>query len=186
MLKKMALFLMLSAMSFASQFVTLENGKTVLLKDDGTYEQVTLIKKNGKMIALKKDGTWEAVPEDVVIAETVVNEKSKAAYKAKTSKLAKMLIGTWESPDGSLVYKFEKGGKLSIKNKNKWVETTYKVDDVNEKMRNVVVNIGEEGNLGFISFGGEHWILHIDEDGKTLHNESLKLRTLKDVMLVRK
>jgi len=97
-----------------------------------------------------------------------------------------MLIGTWESSDGSLVYKFEKGGKLSIKNKNKWVETTYKVDDVNEKMRNVVVNIGEEGNLGFISFGGEHWILHIDEDGKTLHNESLKLRTLKDVMLVRK
>jgi len=187
MMKKSFLVLLVAASSlFASQFVTLENGKTVLLKDDGTYEQVTLIKKDGKMIALKKDGTWEAVPEDVVVAETVVNEKSKAAYKAKTSKLAKMLIGTWESSDGSLVYKFENGGKISIKNKNKWVKTTYKVDDVNEKMRNVVVNIGEEGNLGFISFGGEHWILHIDEDGRTMHNESLKLRTLKDVVLVRK
>jgi len=186
MFKKSFLVLLAVTSLFASQFVTLENGKTVLLKDDGTYEQVTLVKKNGKMIALKKDGTWEAVPEDVVVAETVVNEKSKAAYKAKTSKLAKMLIGTWESLDGSLVYKFEKGGKLSIKNRNKLVETTYKVDDINEKLRNIVVNIGEEGSLGFISFGGEHWILHIDEDGKTLHNESLKLRTLKDVVLVRK
>jgi len=186
MMKKSFLALVMVFSLFASEFVTLENGKTVLLKDDGTYEQVTLIKKDGKMIALKKDGTWETVPEDVVVAKTVVNKKSKAVYKAKTSKLAKMLIGTWESPDGSLVYKFEKGGKLSIKEKNKWIATTYKVDDVNEKMRNIVVNIGEESSLGFISFGGEHWILHIDEDGKTLHNESLKLKTLKDVVLVRK
>ena len=185
MLKKSFLILMAASSLFASQFVTLENGKTVLLKDDGTYEQVTLIKKNGKMIALKKDGTWEEVSEDVVVAETVVNEKSKAAYKAKTSKLAKMLIGRWETVDGSLVYEFKDGGKLRLKNGNKWSETTYKVEDVNENMRNVVVNIGEEGSLGFISFGGEHWILHIDEDGKSIHNESLKLRTLKDVVLYR-
>jgi len=181
-------FLLLLAISslFASEFVTLENGKTVLLKDDGTYEQVTLIKKNGKMVALKKDGTWEIVPEDVVVAETIVNKKNKSTYKAKTSKLAKLLIGRWESVDGTLVYEFKDNGKLRLKNRNRWSETTYKVEDVNEKMRNVVVNIGEESSLGFISLGGEHWILHIDEDGKSIHNESLKLRTLKDVVLYRK
>jgi len=52
MMKKSFLVLLAVSSLFASQFVTLENGKTVLLEDDGTYEQVTLIKKNGKMIAL--------------------------------------------------------------------------------------------------------------------------------------
>ena len=186
MSKKISLFLLGTACAFASQFVTLENGKTVLLKDDGTYEQVTLIKKDGKMIALKKDGTWERVPEKSVIAETVVNKKSEAAYKAAHSKLAKSLIGEWESPDGSLVYLFDKEGGLRIKEKNRWQKTTYKVEDVDEAKRNVVVNVGEEGSLGFISFGGEQWILHLDDDGKTLHNESLKLRALKDVMLIKR
>lgn len=186
MLKKISLTLIAAVLAFGSEFVTLENGKTVILKSDGTWEPVTLIKKDGKMIALKKDGTWEEVPEKNVVAETVVNKKSEAAYKAKTSKLAKTLIGRWESPDGSLVYEFSDNGKLRVKEKNKWTTTTYKIDDVNEEKRNVVVNVGEEGSLGFISFGGEQWVLHIDEDGNTIHNESLKLRALKDVVLHRR
>ena len=185
MLKKISLTLFAAVLAFGSQFVTLENGKTVILKSDGTWEPVTLIKKDGKIIALKKDGTWEEVPERNVVAETVVNKKSEAAYKAKTSKLAKALIGRWESPDGSLVYQFSDDGKLRLKEGNKWRTTTYRVDDVDRAKCNIVVNVGEEGSLGFISFGGEQWILHIDEDGRTLHNESLKLRTLKDVVLHR-
>jgi hypothetical protein len=185
MLRKIGLFVLASGMLLASQFVTLENGKTILLKDDGTYEQVTLVKREGKMIALKKDGTWEAVPEDIVVAETVVNKKSKAAYRARISKLAKALIGVWESRDGALVYRFDRDGKLRIKERNRWKETTWKVDDVDEAKRNIVVNIGEGENLGFLSFGGEHWILHIDEDGRTMHNETLKLRTFKDVVLIK-
>lgn len=185
MLKKV-LFLA-SVLSFlsASNFVTLENGKTILLKDNGTYEEVTLIKKDGKMIALKKDGTWESVDEDVVVAQTVVNKKSKALYRAKNSKLAKELIGKWVSPCGKIAYTFKKDGQLIIKDGVKLKKSTYKVEDVDEKRRNIVVNVGEEGNLGFISFGGDQWILHIDEDGKTMHNESLKLRSLKDVVLIK-
>jgi len=43
MLKKI-LFMLIGALTlFASEFVTLEDGRTIMLKDDGTYEEVTLI-----------------------------------------------------------------------------------------------------------------------------------------------
>ncbi|RUM44706.1 MAG: hypothetical protein DSY46_05020 [Hydrogenimonas sp.] len=184
MLKKIALFVLGSTLLCASQFVLLENGQTIWLKDDGTYEKVTLIKRDGQMVALKKDGTWEVVPEKIVIAETVVNPKSQAHYKAKTSLLAKTLVGVWKSRDGNLIYEFQEDGTLRIKEKNRWKKTTYQIDDIDEVKRNIVVNIGESERLGFLSLGGEHWILHIDEDGQ-LHNLTLKLKIFKDIALMK-
>lgn len=61
----------------ASQFVILKNGKAVVLKDDGTYEEVILVEREGKTVALKKDGTWESVPEKNIFVETTSLKKTE-------------------------------------------------------------------------------------------------------------
>ena len=186
MRRKFFILVFLSLLSMASQFVILKNGKAVVLKDDGTYEEVILVEREGKTVALKKDGTWESVPEKDIFVETTSLKKNGVPDRDDRSDLVKELIGKWESPDASLVYIFKKDGKLSIRQNGKWRDTTYKVDDVDINMRNIVVNVGEKGRVGFLSFGGENWVLHIDEDGKTLHNDSLKLKTFKDITLFKR
>ncbi len=183
MFKKILLLLLFTFTAFANEFVQLPNGKTILLKDDGTYEEVTVIEKEGKVIALKKDGTWEALPESVPVVERV-GVKSDAA-NAASSELAKLLIGRWESRDGSTVYEFKSDNTMRIKRDNRWKSTTYKVDDVNEKKRNIVVNIGEGSRLGFLSIGGEHRRLHIEDDNRTMHDETYKILHFKDLVLIK-
>lgn len=168
---------------FASEFVTLEDGRTIMLKDDGTYEEVTLIIKDGKQIALKKDGTWEALPHEVPVVESVGVQRQKMGPAA--SAFAKILIGRWESRDGATVYEFKPDGTMRLKRNNRWKSTTYRVDDVNESKRNIVVNIGEGSRLGFLSIGGEHRVLHIEEDGRTMHDESYKVKHLRDLVLIK-
>jgi len=182
---KKILFMLLAVITlFASEFITLEDGRTIMLKDDGTYEEVTLIIKDGKQIALKKDGTWEALPREVPIVESVGGKRSKMS--ASASAFAKILIGRWESKDGATVYEFRPDGTMRIKRSNRWRSTTYSVDDVDEAKRNIVVNIGEGSRLGFLSIGGEHRTLHIEEDGKTMHDESFKVKHLRDLVLIKR
>ncbi|WP_457594496.1 hypothetical protein [Hydrogenimonas sp.] len=175
-------FLSASAL-FASEFVLLESGRTILLNDDGTYEEVTLIEKDGKQIALKKDGTWMVVPKSVPVVETVKHREKKGA---ETSKLAKLLVGRWESRDGATVYDFRADGTVRIKRDNRWTTTTYRVDDVDEAKRTLIVNIGEGSRLGFLSIGGEHRRFRIEADGRRLHDETYKIRHYKDLVLIRR
>ncbi len=176
------LFLSLSVL-FGSEFVLLESGRTILLNDDGTYEEVTLIEKDGKQIALKKDGTWMVVPEKVPVVEAVGSRRKEGA---EASELAKLLVGRWESRDGTFVYDFGADGTMRIKRDNRWRTTTYRVDDVDEGRRSLVVNIGEGSRLGFLSIGGEQRRLHIEEDGARLHDETYRIRHYKDLVLIRR
>ena len=181
MRKKIVFLALLSIFAFASEFVKLEDGRVIMLKDDGRYEEVTLINKGGREIVLKGDGTWEELSQEVPVVETVgVNSAQK---RAASSKLAKSLIGRWESENGAFVYEFHPDGKMRIKSKNRWRSTTYRVDDVNEERRNIVLNVGESSRLGFLSIGGEHKTLHIEEDNRTMHDESYRIKHLRDLVL---
>ncbi len=184
MLKKILFIMIPLMMTFASEFVTLEDGRVIMLKDNGRYEEVTLINKNGKQIALKKDGTWEEVSQEVPVVETIGKKVSQ--NRAASSELAKSLIGRWESKNGAFVYEFRPDGTMRIKRDNRWKSTTYKVDEVNEKKRNIVLNIGEGSRLGFLSIGGEHRTLHIEEDNKTMHDESYRVKHLRDLVLIKR
>ncbi len=183
MLKKTLLLFLAAAAAFAVEFVTLGDGRTVMLKDDGTYEEVTLIIKDGKTIALKNDGTWIRVDEDVPVVESVGTKRAQKSFNS--SKLAKILPGRWESRDGSTVYEFGTDGTVRIKRDNRWKRLSYRIDDVDEQKRNIVVNIGENSRIGFLSIGGEQRVLHIEDDGKTMHDESYRLKHLRDLVLIK-
>ena len=58
-----ALFFLFSMvlLIFAGEYITLDNGKVILLKPDGTWQEVKVVKKGSETIAIKPDGTWEKV-----------------------------------------------------------------------------------------------------------------------------
>jgi hypothetical protein len=165
---------------YAGSYVTLDSGKTIYLKDDGTWEEVNIIKKNSKTIALKKDGTWEEVDaKDVEAANIVTN---KIDEKFKNSKLGKALLGRWESVDGSLYLTFtpqKAEFKKRVKNGFKKVAGKWRIENIDEDKRRVVVNIAEGARLGFLTFGGVIRKLRFSEDLNTLYDESEKIERLK-------
>jgi len=182
MLKKLLFITAAFIFAYAAEYITLDNGKTVLLKDDGTWEEVTVIKKGGKNIALKKDGTWEEVAaKDIETANTLTNKKSE---KYKDSRFAKALLGEWESDDGSVKYIFRKEKAVFKKDKER-VEGKWSIEYLNEKSGKLIVNISEGARLGFISFGGVSRNLRFSPDTDTLFDESEKMEKMIDVKLHR-
>ncbi len=180
MKKKIPLLLFASLLAFSSEYITLDNGKTVLLKDDGTWEEVTIVKKGDKNIALRKDGKWEEIkPKDIEAAQTITNETSK---KYMDSKFAKALLGEWRSRDGNIKYLFKKD-KAVFKKGSRVVEGKWSIEHIDEPKRKIIVNIGEDARLGFLSFGGVSRNLRFSPDFKTLYDESEKLEKLTDIEL---
>ncbi len=175
----LSLFLLISTL-LADTYMTLDNGKTVLLKDDGTWEEVKIVKKGDKTIALKKDGTWEEItPKSVESANLLTNE---ADQKFKDTKLGKALLGKWKSEDGDEYLVFTKKRatyKKRLKNGFKTITGKWIIEKMDEKSRRVVVNIGEGARLGFLTFGGIIRKLRFGNSLDTLYDESDKLSEMK-------
>ncbi len=181
-MKKSALLAFFVVALFGAEYITLDNGKTILLKDDGTWEEVTIVKKGDKNIALRKDGKWEEVkPDDIESADVL---KGGGTDRFMDSKFAKALLGKWESPDGKIEYTFTKD-KAVFKKGPKVVEGKWSIEYLDESKRKMIVNIGEGARLGFLSFGGIARSLKFSPDFDKLYDESEKMESLKDVVLYR-
>jgi len=151
---KKLLLLLSSIALFAGEYITLDNGKVILLKPDGTWQEVQVVKKGAETIAIKPDGTWEKVESKKIEAanklETAIDKKYKDIPLVKT------LIGRWRG-DG-MEYNFTpdraflkiKSGHTYKSYKGKWI-----VEKVDEKNRTLKINIAEGARLGFLTFGGD-------------------------------
>ena len=171
-MKKLLIFAFCLLALSAGEYITLDNGKVILLKPDGTWQEVKVVKKGGETIAIKPDGTWEKVEATKIEAanklETAVDKKYK------DDPLVRTLIGKWKG-DG-IYYKFDldnavlrkKEGHTTKTITGKWV-----VEKVDEKNRRVVINIGEGARLGFLTFGGDIRKLRI-VDNDTIVDETEK------------
>ncbi len=181
MVKKTLFALLFSAaLSNGADGIPLDDGSTLFLKSDGSYEIHRVVEIDGKKILLIGEGRWEPYTKKLKPEQKRSIKKSPSA-----SSLAKLLVGRWESRDGSFVYEFREDGTARIKRSNRWVESGYIVEDVDKERRSVVVNIGENRRFGFLSVGGEQKVLRIDEDNKTMHDESFKLKHLRDLVLIK-
>jgi len=148
---------------FASEYITLDNGKVIMLKDDGTWQEVQVVKKGNETIAIKPDGTWEKIEAKRI--ETANKLETAADKKFKDSPLVRKLIGKWEG-DG-IAYTFTPdNATLKIKegNRYKTISGKWKVENVDKSKKIVTVNISEGMRLGPLSFGGEIRKLQIDGD----------------------
>jgi len=184
-MKKLLFFIFIAISSFASEYITLDSGKTVLLKDDGTWEDVTIVKKGSKTIALKKDGTWEDVTSKNIQPAHNINTNANIntnTNKYMNTKYAKALLGKWQSEDGNIEYIF-RDKKAVFKKDGKVYEGKWSIKSIDKKNNSLIVSIGEGASLGFLSFGGVSRNLRFSNDFNTLYDDSEKLEKLVDVKL---
>lgn len=153
-MKKVLLTSFMFLSLIAGEYITLDNGKVILLKPDGTWEEVKVVKKGDSTIALRPDGTWEKVNAKKIEAanklETAVDKK----YKDEP--LVKTLLGKWAGDGISFVFTPTKA-TFKIKSGHTYRTITGKwiVESVDEDKKIVKVNIGEGARLGFLTFGGD-------------------------------
>ncbi|WP_457595969.1 hypothetical protein [Hydrogenimonas sp.] len=181
MLKKSLLLLSFALAAIAGEYLQLPNGKTVLLKSDGTYEEVTIVRRGGKTIALKPDGTWEEVetlekaappppppaPAARAAAPTPKPEAPKPDPMAR--EIAQKLQGTWKSWDGKFGYIF-KGDRVTFIDGRKKVSDTFKIEHYDPKTHTFVLNVGEGEKMGVFSFGGFYRKLRFNDDFTSLED----------------
>ncbi len=139
---------------FAGEYITLDNGKVILLKPDGTWQEVKVVKKGSETIAIKPDGTWEKV--DARKVEAANKLETAVDKKYKDEPLVKILIGKWRG-DG-IYYEFTPEHafmKLKVGHSKRTIEGKWIVEKVDPAKKVVVVNIGEGARLGFLTFGGD-------------------------------
>ena len=172
-MRKFLLFA-IAPLLFAGEYITLENGKVIELKDDGTWQEVQVIKKDGRTIAIKPDGTWEPV-EPKRVESAITEKKSDDKKRLKSDPLVQILLGRWKGE--GIEYRFEpdvamvriREGKTHRVSEGKWV-----AEKIDPQKRLVVVNIGSAMRLGSVSFGGEVRRLRI-MDSDTLVDETDKI-----------
>lgn len=132
---------------FAGQYATLKNGKTIILHENGSWEEVAI----DKTVAATKDGT---------IKHTV-------SSPVASSPMAAMIIGEWRSSDDSIYYLFGSDGSVKYSFNDKSSTAKYTIESFDAKSRVMSVNIGESSRIGILSFGGYIRKLRLSEDGKS-------------------
>ncbi|NPA03227.1 MAG: hypothetical protein GXO61_00020 [Epsilonproteobacteria bacterium] len=153
-MKQLTILFFLSFFLFAGEYITLDNGKVILLKPDGTWQEVQVVKKGGETIAIKPDGTWEKIEANKIEAANKLEMAVDKKYK--DNPLVQTLIGKWKG-DG-ISYEFTLDTATMKKREghtNRVISGKWSVEKVDEPNRLVVVNIAEGARLGFLTFGGD-------------------------------
>ena len=162
-MRKFAFILFIISLLFAGEYITLENGKVIELKPDGTWQEVKVVKKNDETIAIKPDGTWEKVQATKVEAANSLERAIDKKYKDEP--LVKNLLGKWQG-DG-VYYNFRKDKaifKEKVGHSNRVIEGKWIVEKIDDENNIVIVNIGEGARLGFLTFGGAIRHLQVKND----------------------
>ena len=153
-MKKFFLSAIAALSLFAGNYITLDNGKVIELKPDGTWQEVKVIKKGNETIAIKPDGKWEKVEATKIEAANQLQTAVDKKYK--DDPLVKKLLGKWRG--GGIEYSFTsdkatlrlKDGHTTKTITGKWI-----VEKADPAKKVVTVNISEGARLGFLSFGGD-------------------------------
>ncbi|BCD68587.1 hypothetical protein [Nitratiruptor sp. YY09-18] len=153
-MRKVIISSILGALLFAGNYITLDNGKVIELKPDGTWQEVKVVKKGNETLAIKPDGTWEKVEATKVeAANKLVTAVDK---KYKDSPLVKTLLGKWQGDEISYTFTID---KVTFKQKDghhiRTLTGKWMVDNVDPKKKIISLDIAQGAKLGFITFGGE-------------------------------
>ncbi|WP_281951481.1 hypothetical protein [Nitrosophilus kaiyonis] len=193
MLRKVVLSIGLAALLMAAEIVVLPNGKTALIKPDGTWEDVTLAKMGGKTIALKKDGTWVEVTGQLKTLKPAVqseqigveggNTEFVKPQKSALPEFAKALIGHWSTDDGSLQYIFKDNFKMTLIKDGEKEDMDFTVAGYDEEKRIIRIGLGKRFKIGPASFGGKIIKLRLSEDGTKLYDLTNSIEEMKEIKL---
>jgi hypothetical protein len=166
MLKK-ALFISLAASALmAGQFATLKDGRTIIMHDNGTWEEVQAVRSPDAQVAAMTARDMAQNPKIMTVSEP----------------LARMLVGGWKNSDNTLAYDFRNDGNVAYIIDGVSKTESYIIQAIDSSDNTISVSIGDSSRYGKIIFGGLLRKLQISKDGKEMvdySDEMSKLITVK-------
>ena len=166
MFKKIAIISVTAVGSMAAQFSTLKEGRTIIMHDNGTWEEVTVVRSGdaqvGVMAAKDLAGSPKAISVELPLART--------------------LVGKWKDDDGILSYDFRNDGTVTYLIDGESGTQNYSIQFIDDKDNTIAVSIGDSSRYGKIVFGGMLRKFKISKDGKSAvdySDEVAKLVTVK-------
>ncbi|MEF3192392.1 MAG: hypothetical protein K6347_07620 [Campylobacterales bacterium] len=163
------LFVAAGLCAWAGQYATLKDGRTIILHDNGTWEEVA-----------PRD-----LPTLAPLKPTPDAMQEKKIKIAQENPLSKLVVGRWLSHDGSISYDFRSDGIVRYTRDGEVKEERYFVENIDEKKRIVRVNIGENSRSGTVSWGGFFLDLKFSEDGNRADDLTTSLKLMTSVVLQR-
>lgn len=167
MYKKALLIAIMASSLFAGQYATLKDGKTIILHDNGTWEEIQLVKSADAQVAVMASKDLAQSPKAVSVSEP----------------LARMLVGTWKSVDGSVAYEFRNSGSVKYAIDGNSKTDSYTIQFIDAKDNTLGVSIGDASRYGKVIFGGNFRKLRISKDGKSMTDYTDETTSLKTVEL---
>jgi hypothetical protein len=166
MLKKVLLVSIITACAFAGQYATLKDGKTIILHENGTWEEVTVVRSGSEQMGVMAAKDLAGTPK---------------AIDVKVEPVARMLVGKWSSKDGSVAYDFRDDGKVTYTLNGETKTDGYTIQFIDSNDNTLSVSIGDSSRYGKVVFGGLLRKLKISADGMSAVDYSDEITKLKTV-----
>ena len=165
MFKKMAIISVAAVGLMAAQYATLKDGRTIIMHDNGTWEEVTVVRSGDAQVGVMAAKDLAGAPKAVSIELP----------------LARTLVGKWKDDEGKLSYDFRNDGTVTYLIDGESGTQNYSIQFIDDKDNTIAVSIGDSSRYGKIVFGGMLRKFKISKDGKSAvdySDEVAKLTTV--------
>ena len=165
MFKKMAIISVAAVGLMAAQYATLKDGRTIIMHDNGTWEEVTVVRSGDAQVGVMAAKDLAGAPKAVSIELP----------------LARTLVGKWKDDEGRLSYDFRNDGTVTYLIDGESGTQNYSIQFIDDKDNTIAVSIGDSSRYGKIVFGGMLRKFKISKDGKSAvdySDEVAKLTTV--------
>lgn len=165
MFKKMAIISVAAVGLMAAQYATLKDGRTIIMHDNGTWEEVTVVRSGDAQVGVMAAKDLAGAPKAVSIELP----------------LARTLVGKWKDDEGKLSYDFRNDGTVTYLIDGESGTQNYSIQFIDDKDNTIAISIGDSSRYGKIVFGGMLRKFKISKDGKSAvdySDEVAKLTTV--------
>lgn len=167
MLKKALFISSVASALIAGQYATLKDGRTIIMHDNGTWEEVSVVKSSDGQVAAMAARDIAGAPKALSVEEP----------------LARMLMGKWENRDQTLTYDFRNDGMVTYTLDGNTKTEGYTIQFIDAKDNTMAVSIGDSSRYGKVVFGGLLRKFQLSKDGKDMTDYSDEVTNLKTVKL---
>ena len=167
MLRKILISSIIAASAIAGQYATLKDGRTIIMHENGTWEEATVARSGNEQLGVM-------AAKDIAGAGKVIEVQSEP--------LARMIVGKWSNENGSLTYDFRNDGTVTYTLNGETKTDSYSIQFIDSKDNTLGISLGEASRYGKIVFGGLLRKFKISNDGMSAvdySDEITKLITVK-------
>jgi hypothetical protein len=162
MIKKALLVSFAASILLAGQYTTLKDGRTIVMHDNGTWEEVTVVRSGDAQVGVMAAKDLAGSPKAIEVNEP----------------LARMLVGKWSTKDGAVAYDFRNDGYVTYTLDGSTGTEGYSIQFLDSKDNTISVSIGDSSRYGKVIFGGKFRKFKISKDGKNMVDYSDEMSKL--------